>query len=176
VGKEMRAVFPGRFQPFHLGHLAVIEWLLSKYDELIIVVGSGKDSHTIYNPFTAGERILMIKKGLKEFNVDFTRVIFFPIMDSFTSGLWIRNLELYSPKFDVVVSGNPLVISDAREAGYIVDLPPMFNREMYNATKIRKLMLENNESWSELVPKSVYSFIKEIKGDERLRDIARNDY
>jgi len=171
----MRAVFPGRFQPFHLGHLAVIELLLSKYDEVIVIVGSGKDSHSIYNPFTAGERIEMLKNGLKEFNADFRRLIIFPILDSFTGKIWIRNVEQYSPKFDVVVSGNPLVVTTAKEAGYLVDLPPMFNRDMYSATKIRKLMLEGNEGWSELVPKSVYSFIKKIKGDERLRDVARSD-
>lgn len=172
----MRAVFPGRFQPFHLGHLAVIEWLLKKYDEIIIIIGSGKDSHSIYNPFTAGERMTMMRDGLRDYNVDFKRVIFFPILESFTSGLWVRLIEQYSPKFDVIVSGNPLVITSAREAGYLVDLPPMFNRELYNATKIRKLMIENNDKWSELVPKSVYKFIKDIKGDERLRDVAKSDY
>ncbi|BFH73722.1 nicotinamide-nucleotide adenylyltransferase [Sulfurisphaera javensis] len=172
----MRALFPGRFQPFHLGHLAVIEWLLTKYDEIIVVIGSGKDSHSIYNPFTAGERMVMIRNGLKEYNMDFKRVIFFPILESFTGGLWIRIIEQYSPKFDVIVSGNPLVVTNAKEAGYIVDLPPMFNRDLYNATKIRKLMIENDNKWSELVPKSVYEFIKEIKGDERLRDVAKSDY
>ena len=172
----MRAVFPGRFQPFHLGHLAVIELLLSKYDEVIIIVGSGKDSHSIYNPFTAGERVEMIRNGLKEFNADFKRLVIFPILESFTGKIWIRNVEQYSPRFDVVVSGNPLVVTTAKDAGYLVDIPPMFNRDMYSATKIRKLMIEGNEGWSELVPKSVYLFIKKIKGDERLRDVARSDY
>lgn len=172
----MRALFPGRFQPLHLGHLAVIELLLSKYEEVIIVIGSGKDSHTIYNPFTAGERMEMLKNGLKEYNVDFRRVVIIPVLESFTGKIWIRNIEQYCPKFDVVVSGNPIVITTAREAGYIVDLPPMFNRDLYSATRIRKMMLEDDERWSELVPKSVYTFIKKIKGDERLRDVARSDY
>lgn len=173
----MRALFPGRFQPFHLGHLAVVEFLLSKYDEVIILIGSGKDSHTIYNPFTAGERVEMIRQALKEYNADFKRLIMFPIMESFTSKMWIRAVEQYSPRFDVVVSGNPLVITASKEAGYLVDMPPMFNRDLYSATKIRKLMIEGKEEeWRELVPKSVYSFIKKIKGDERLREIARSDY
>ena len=173
----MRALFPGRFQPFHLGHLAVVELLLSKYDEVIILIGSGKDSHTIYNPFTAGERLEMIKSALKEYNEDFKRITIFPILESFTGKIWIREVEQYSPKFDVVVSGNPLVITTAKEAGYLVDIPPMFNRDVYNATKIRKLMIEGKEEeWKELVPRSVYSIIKRIKGDERLREIARSDY
>ena len=172
----MRALFPGRFQPFHLGHLAVVEWLLKKYDKVIILIGSGQESHTIYNPFTAGERLLMIKESLKEYGVDFKNVIIIPIMESFTSKNWIRIVELYSPPFDVVVSGNPLVYTVAREAGYLTERVPIFNRDLYNATKIRKMMIENNPKWEELVPKSVYKIIKEIGGDERLREISRTDY
>ena len=32
-----------------------------------------------------------------------------------------------------------------------------------------------DESWTELVPKSVAEFIKEIDGVNRLRDLARTD-
>jgi nicotinamide-nucleotide adenylyltransferase len=171
----MRALFPGRFQPFHLGHLAAVEWLLDKYNEVIILIGSGQESHTIYNPFTVGERLLMIKEGLKEYNVDFARIILFPIMESFTSKNWIRTVELYSPKFDIVVSGNPLVYTVAKEAGYLTDIVPMFNRDIYNATRIRKMIYEGDEKWANLVPKSVYNFIKEIDGDKMIREVSKND-
>ncbi|MCQ4350098.1 MAG: adenylyltransferase/cytidyltransferase family protein, partial [Sulfolobales archaeon] len=61
-----RALFPGRFQPIHLGHIEVIKWTLEKFDEIIIVIGSSQESHTIMNPFSAGERIEMIRKALIE--------------------------------------------------------------------------------------------------------------
>ncbi|MEM2947357.1 MAG: adenylyltransferase/cytidyltransferase family protein, partial [Candidatus Bathyarchaeia archaeon] len=35
-----RGLFVGRFQPFHKGHLSVIEDILKEVDELVIVVGS----------------------------------------------------------------------------------------------------------------------------------------
>lgn len=172
----MRALFPGRFQPFHLGHMAAIQWLLNKYDKVIILIGSGQESHSIYNPFTAGERLIMIRESLKEYGVDFRKVILFPIMESFTNKNWIRIVEMYSPPFDVIVSGNPLVYTVAKEAGYLTDQVPIFNREIYNATRIRKLMLENDPKWEELVPKSVYKFIKEIGGDERIREVTKSDH
>lgn len=53
----LRGIYPGRFQPFHLGHLEVLKWGLNKVDELIVLVGSAQESHTLTNPFTAGERI-----------------------------------------------------------------------------------------------------------------------
>ncbi|MCD6340506.1 MAG: adenylyltransferase/cytidyltransferase family protein, partial [Desulfurococcales archaeon] len=69
-----RALFPGRFQPIHWGHVSVIKWALSKVDELIIGVGTAQESHTIVNPFTAGERVVMIRLALEEAGVDLRRV------------------------------------------------------------------------------------------------------
>ena len=56
-----RALFVGRFQPFHYGHLHAIEKILEECDELVLVVGSAQMSHEHDNPFTAGERIEMIR-------------------------------------------------------------------------------------------------------------------
>ena len=55
-----RALFVGRFQPFHYGHLHAVESILKENDELLLVVGSAQMSHEPDNPFTAGERIEMI--------------------------------------------------------------------------------------------------------------------
>ncbi|EQD45121.1 nicotinamide-nucleotide adenylyltransferase, partial [mine drainage metagenome] len=52
----MRAFVVGRFQPFHNGHLHVIKEILSQYSSVIIGIGSAQYSHTMENPFTAGER------------------------------------------------------------------------------------------------------------------------
>ncbi|MBP1357507.1 MAG: adenylyltransferase/cytidyltransferase family protein, partial [Sulfolobus sp.] len=41
-----RGLYPGRFQPFHLGHLSVIKWALERVNELIILIGSAQESHT----------------------------------------------------------------------------------------------------------------------------------
>ena len=66
TGRFNRGLFVGRFQPFHLGHLDAIEATLERVEELIIVVGSGEYSHSDKNPFTAGERVEMIRAALKE--------------------------------------------------------------------------------------------------------------
>jgi nicotinamide-nucleotide adenylyltransferase len=42
------------------------------------------------------------------------------------------------------------------------------------STIVREKMLKD-ESWTELVPKSVADFIKEIDGVNRLRDLAKTD-
>lgn len=56
------AVFIGRFQPVHLGHLAVILQALVVADTLLLVLGSANAARSFhYVPFTAAEREQMIR-------------------------------------------------------------------------------------------------------------------
>ncbi len=48
----MRGLYIGRFQPYHLGHQAVLEKIAEEVDEIVIVIGSAQESHTAENPFT----------------------------------------------------------------------------------------------------------------------------
>ncbi|MHB8407839.1 MAG: NUDIX domain-containing protein [Acidiferrobacterales bacterium] len=54
--KFKHAVFIGRFQPFHLGHLDAIRYGKKIADELTVVIGSSFQSRSIRNPFSAKER------------------------------------------------------------------------------------------------------------------------
>jgi nicotinamide-nucleotide adenylyltransferase len=58
-----RGLYVGRFQPFHLGHLDAIKYTLKEVDELVIVIGSAQYSHNANNPFTAGERLVMVRQA-----------------------------------------------------------------------------------------------------------------
>lgn len=170
----LRGLYPGRFQPFHLGHLSVVKWALERVDELIILVGSAQESHTLNNPFTAGERIEMIKSALESENVDLHRIYIIPVPDILMNFVWAYHVMLYVPRFEIVFARNPLVIRLFKEAGVKVEVPPAFNREKYSSTVIRKLIILR-EDWKEYVPKAVYDYIISIKGDERLREIAGSD-
>jgi len=60
-----RALFIGRFQPFHNGHLHVATALSKRFDEVIIGIGSSQEKNTSQNPFSYNERKNMISKALK---------------------------------------------------------------------------------------------------------------
>lgn len=64
--KYEAAVFIGRFQPIHEAHIQIIEKALETAETVIISVGSAHRPKTIKNPWTADERIHMIKKALKQ--------------------------------------------------------------------------------------------------------------
>jgi nicotinamide-nucleotide adenylyltransferase len=169
-----RGLFVGRFQPFHKGHLQAVKEILNEVDELIVVVGSAQYSHRVDNPFTTGERIMMIRKALEEEKVDLKRIWIVPVPDVHIHMVWVSVVEGYTPRFDVVYSNEPLTRRLFIEAGYEVKPIPFHKREIYSATEIRKRML-SGENWEELVPKSVASLIKEIGGVERLRDLTKTD-
>ena len=169
-----RGLYVGRFQPFHLGHLEAIQDVLKEIEELVIVIGSAQYSHNIHNPFTAGERLVMIRQALQEADVDSSRLWIVPVPDVHLHMLWVSALEGYTPKFNVVYSNEPLTRRLFMEAGYTVKSIRFFQRKVYTSTLVREKMLAG-ESWTKLVPKSVADFINEIDGVNRLRDLARTD-
>jgi nicotinamide-nucleotide adenylyltransferase len=169
-----RGLYVGRFQPFHLGHLSVVKQILNGVDELVIVIGSAQYSHDLDNPFTAGERLVMIRKALEEAKLDCQRLWIVPVPDVHLHMMWVSALEGYTPKFDVVFSNEPLTRRLFREAGYKIKAIKFYDRKVFSSTRIRQKMLEG-DSWKKLVPKSVASYIEEIDGITRLRDLNKSD-
>ena len=169
-----RGLYVGRFQPFHLGHLCAIKAALKEVDEIVIVIGSAQYSHKPNNPFTAGERLVMIRQALQEAKVDYSKLWIVPVPDVHLHMLWVSALEGYTPKFNVVFSNEPLTRRLFMEKGYEIKDIEFFNRQNYMSTVIREKMLEG-DNWKKLVPKSVADFIMEIDGVNRLRDLARTD-
>ena len=169
-----RGLYVGRFQPFHLGHLNAVKNVLEEVDELVIVVGSAQYSHTKANPFTAGERLMMVHLALEEAGVDCRRVWVVPVPDVHLHMLWVSALEGYTPQFNTVYSNEPLTRRLFTEAGYRVKGIRFFERNVYSSTDIRAKM-SNGEDWKKLVPKSVAAFITEIDGVNRMSDLMKSD-
>lgn len=170
--REMRALYIGRFQPYHLGHHAVIEEIASEADEVIICIGSAQRSHELDNPFTAGERYLMISKSLREDGVFNFYIV--PILDVNWNAVWVSHVESLIPPVDVVLTNNPLIGRLFDEKGYEVRAPSLFNRKEYAGSEIRRRML-NHEQWADLVPKAVVEVVKEIDGLRRMENLSRSD-
>jgi len=169
-----RGLFVGRFQPIHKGHVKAIKDILKQVDELVIVIGSAQYSHLADNPFTTGERITMIRRALESENIPLTRCWIVPVPDLHIHMIWVSEVNGYTPKFDITYTNEPLTRRLFIEAGVKVEPVPFHKRKIYSATEIRERMLKN-KNWRELVPKSVAQFIKEIKGIERIQDLARTD-
>lgn len=172
--RTKRALFVGRFQPVHLGHLAAIKTVLKQVEELVIIVGSAEYSHSDKNPFTAGERLEMIRAALNESGIDPAKYIIIPIRDVHIHATWAAFIVSQTPKFDAVFTNEPLTSRLFKERGYRVERIPFFDRATYSATEIRKRILEG-KNWESLVPKSVAELLIDFGGIERIRELAMSD-
>jgi nicotinamide-nucleotide adenylyltransferase len=162
----------GRFQPYHLGHHAVIKEIAAEADEVIICIGSAQRSHKPEDPFTAGERYLMISKSLRADGILNFYIV--PILDVNWNAVWVAHVESLTPPVDVVYTNNPLIQRLFEERNYTVRVPLLFNRVEYSGREIRRRIL-NNEQWEQLVPQAVAEVIHEIDGITRMRNLNRSD-
>lgn len=167
-------LFVGRFQPFHLGHLAAVKYALKQVQYLYVVVGSAQRSHERDNPFTAGERITMIKSALDGNGVDPAKWMAIPIVDADSHSLWVSSVESMVPKFDTVFTNDALTFLLFNEGGIEVKAVPYLDRSRYSATNVRVRILERKD-WESLVPPQVAKLVKRFGGVERAQALTRKD-
>jgi nicotinamide-nucleotide adenylyltransferase len=159
----------GRFQPFHNGHMEVIRKISKESETLTIGIGSAQYSHTINNPFTAGERYRMISNSLKDEGI--TNAYIVPIEDLNRYSVWVSHVVSMSPPFSVVYSNNTLTRRLFYEAGYKIRDSPLYNRSEYSGTEVRRRML-SDEDWRSLVPKAVADVMDDIDGIGRIKGLS----
>lgn len=138
------AVFIGRFQPFHAGHLHIVERALLNAEYLLLLVGSAGEPRSLRNPFTYEEREKMIYNALPIALRE--RVIIKPLSDyTYDDNAWIHAVErrVYDA-LDYREHSIALVGHNKDESTYYLDLFPDWsfieveNLEGINATTIRE--------------------------------------
>ncbi len=173
-----RALLYGRFQPFHKGHVSIARWAYDNLgiDEMVFLVGMASESYTQRNPFTAGERIEMIRLSYKDENLPLETLITATIPTLETNiGNTVYVLS-YVPRVDYIISGNPIISKIFSDFGLNVIKPPAFRRESWRGEIIRYLMVRGDPAWRNHVTPSVAKFIDDIGGVERIRMLYSRDY
>ncbi len=164
----MKALFIGRFQPFHNGHLKVIKDISKKYNKVFIGIGSSQYGHTIKNPFTNDERKLMIEKSLNKIGIKNYKIVLIP--DIHNPPKWVDHVLSIISNFDVVITNNDFTKQLFSEKGYVIKETPLYNKDKYSGEVIRD-KIKNDEIWENLVPTEVFKIIKKIEGVNRIRQL-----
>lgn len=154
-------LFIGRFQPFHNGHLSAVNYALERVEHLYILVGSSQKSHESRNPFTAGERIVMIRNALTDKKIEAKRYLIIPIPDAIGHAVWTAFIDQVVPKYDVVFSNDRLTIQLFKEKNVQTIEPPLYERKDYSATEVRRRIIAK-EGWKSLVPPAVAKIAEPI--------------
>ena len=147
----------------------MLRQILKERDRAIVVIGSAQASHDAENPFSAGERVEMLRASLTKSELLRTTII--PIEDINRYPLWVAHLESRCPKFDTIYSRNPLTISLFKDAGYQVVEHGLYERASCSGTEIRKRMAES-KPWKDCVPAGARKVIEAVRGEERVKALA----
>lgn len=166
---ENYSLVVGRFQPLHRGHMDVIKKCAEQSEHLTIGIGSAQYSHVPENPFTAGERYMMINRSLRDEGIKNYSIV--PIEDLNRYSVWVAHVVSMVPPFRKVYTNNPQTRRLFEEAGFDVHQSPLYNRDVFSGTEIRRRML-NDEEWRSLVPEAVANIIDDIDGVNRIKQIS----
>jgi len=125
---KKRAIFIGRYQPYHWGHIELVNQKLNQGIPALIMV---RDIEPDYkNPFTTEQTVEMIRKYHQSRGED-VEVMIIPDIESVNYG---------------------------RGVGYeINEFTPPDNIGFISATKIRESIKSGDDSWKEMVDESIHS-------------------
>lgn len=135
----LKALFIGRFQPFHQGHLDAIKQISEP--KIIIGIGSSQYSGTTDNPYGFEERQKMIETALQDLDVNY-KIIAIP--DIHDEDNWVEHVKNIVDDFDVVYTGNDWVKRLFEDKGYRVII--LKKNIDISGTEIRKLGKINPDS------------------------------
>lgn len=146
----------GRFQPFHKGHVYLINKSLKSCNKLIIGIGSSNISNK-NNPYSYEKRLEMVRKFIKEEALENKILKIVPIPDVPDDSEWLKITLKNTGKFDVSFGNNDWVNGIFKANGIKVIEVPFYKRYLLEGTKIREL-IKSGKPWQDRVP----SFIREI--------------
>ena len=127
------AIFVGRYQPYHFGHIELIKQKLNQGIPALIMVRNIKPDER--NPFTTEQTVTMIKKYHADHGDD-VEVMIIPDIDSVNYG---------------------------RGVGYEINeyQPPSESGAMFiSATKIRESIKNGDDTWKSMVDESLHKVIE----------------
>jgi nicotinamide-nucleotide adenylyltransferase len=163
MNKYKTALVVGRFQPFHKGHLYLINKTFEVADKIIIAVGSSNIKNND-NPLPYETRVAMLNKviGHEKWTDRIIKII--PSPDDPSDDVWLKLLLENAGMFDIAIGNNSWTNGILKNAGYKVLEIPYYKRNLYQGIYIRKLF-KNGGNWQERVPSYLVGFINKEFGE-----------
>jgi nicotinamide-nucleotide adenylyltransferase len=138
--QRRRAVVVLRAQPVHVGHVRLLEQAAALADEVIVVVAAAEQAYSQQNPFTAGERLQLLRASLS--TTQLSRCWLVALPSPAWAAMAVTQLRFCLPAFDVIVTNNPVLQAMAEAEGIAVVgcAPVRVDDEAVSATGVRALL------------------------------------
>jgi len=181
--KDQTVLYLGRFQPFHLGHLQVLLKLKKEYAKVVVGLCSCQKHHTKRNPFTFWERYEMITRTLSNYYKDLGGFEIIPIPDIECPEKWSQFVHAIFKEYDLVITNNPNTRKLFESIGDKVEsIPEQYclvvdNLLVPHSTLIRDSLAEGIDggTWMLMVPRPVVLYLLDLKAEDRLRQIYKEN-
>ncbi len=157
--KATHALVIGRFQPFHLGHVFLIQSAIELSDKISICIGSANIMNED-NPFPYEKRLQMIQTAIKQNNWTDKVLHIIPSDDIPDDTEWLEDIISRLPPIELVIGNNDWVNGIFKSAHYQVQELTLHNRDRFEGKTIRKLIAEKNPQWKTYVPDYVVDIIE----------------
>lgn len=155
----------GRFNPVHLGHHSLIDYMIDNSDHHVIFIGSANKSRTDENPLHFEEREHILK-----FHYPDSRIIGLDDKEDINDWKIILNEHISDETRDLEIK-EINIFSPIREDDHVLRadwIAPSHNLETFvpkhniSATQLRELW-RNKDKFSHLVKKETGLFLAQIK-------------
>jgi len=162
----MNGLLIGRFQPFHLGHLAALRFALPKVDKLWLGLGSSNKPMEKNNPFSVDERKKMILSSIEDSIKN--KISIFPIPDLDNHVKWIQNIDTIVPDYEIIFSNDPMTEHLYSKRKIQVITIPFLKRDQLSGTRLRDL-IKSDQKWDDLVPEGTKILLENLDAKNRLK-------
>jgi len=186
--KYKLAIYIGRFQPFHNGHIHVISDGLKIADKVLVMLGSSNTPYTVKNPFNSTERTIQIQDAF-EANEENLRLIIEPINDyTYDENRWILQIQDIVGKQGVSDSDIVLLGYQRDDSSYYLHNFPRWQtyfsdehhhyNEPINGTKIRDEFFESpgkffRSHFVDMLPNSTITAMKYFAESEAFEHLKQ---
>jgi pantetheine-phosphate adenylyltransferase len=155
------AVFPGSFDPFTIGHEAIIRRALSLFDEIIIAVGANTLKKNFYSLETRKEMITGVFKNEPRVRVDHYEGLTVDYCKKNGAGYLLRGLRTSADfEFERAIGQVNKSMAPDIESVFLLTVP---EHSFINSTIVRDI-IRNGGDASKFVPAAIN--LKDYKGSE----------
>jgi bifunctional NMN adenylyltransferase/nudix hydrolase len=171
------AVVIGSFPIYHRGHHQLMQEALSRAAAVIVVLGSAFHARTPRDPFTAEERIAMIRLALDEAQGD--RVRFAPVRDYYDDTRWASAVraavEALQPNLPIT-----LLLGEGDDVACYERCFPHWRQVLVESRirldnrKLRCRLIESGEDLGASVPRPVSQYLRGWMRGPHFRELAED--
>ena len=159
------AVFPGSFDPFTIGHEAIVRRALSLFDEIIIAVGANALKKSFYPLETRKEMITKVFQNEPRVRVDHYEGLTVDYCKKNGAGYLLRGLRTSADfEFERAIAQVNKSMAPDIESVFLLTVP---EHSLINSTIVRDIIRSGGDA-SKFVPAAIN--LKDYKGiDDRIR-------